>query len=76
MNVNRVEEMVEASKAIDPRDMSTWVGVWYDFKTNNLLTTSEKAERGDATHAYVVGQMIRPNTEAEVRDMVRRWMYM
>jgi len=76
MEINRTAEMAEASKAINQRNMNTWVGVWYDYKTHSLYTTAERNLLEDKNHAYAIGQMIRPNTEAEVRSMVRRWMYM
>ena len=76
MEIKRITEMAEASKAIEQKNMSTWVGVWYDYKTHSLYTAAEKTMLEDDTHAYAVGQMTRPNTEPEVTQMVRRWMYM
>lgn len=76
MEIKRVPEMVEASKAIVQTNMNTWVGVWYDYKTHSLYTTAEKCKLEDSAHAYAVGQMIRPNTEKEVREMVSRWAHL
>ena len=76
MTINRVPEMAEASKVAEPKNMNTWVGVWYDYKTHSLYTTAEKVLLDDDSHAYAVGEMFKPNTESEITQMVRRWMNM
>lgn len=76
MTINRVKEIAEASKTIVQRDMCTWVEVWYDCKTHSLYTAQELKRKKKSPSVYMVGQMIRPNTEADVEQMVRRWMSM
>lgn len=75
MEIKGVDKIAKASQSIVQKDMGTWLGVWYDFKTHTLYTTEEQSKLDDKSHAYVIGKMIRPNTEAEVMQMMKRWMH-
>lgn len=65
-NINNV---VKKSQAILCEDRSTWIDLFYDIEKDTVYTTAG-ANRSKVT------TLINPNTAEDIKEAVKRWLYM
>jgi hypothetical protein len=61
-----LKTVVEKSQNIKQTDRSTWLKLYYDFKTKAVSTRH-------TTNNCFITQLINPNTEADIIEAIERW---
>lgn len=61
-----LKETAKKSKAIRQRDISSWLPIYYNFKTDTVYTSE-----GEGRH--FVTKLIRENTPEEIKETIERW---
>lgn len=70
------ETVAKASQDIIQSDQRTWIKIYYDYAADRVMTEDDYRSLHDKSSAYAVTELIRPNTEAEIADAVRKWNYL
>lgn len=64
-----VSNIAKKSQNILCEDWSTWIPVYYSYKTNTVYTT-------EGPDRYFVTKIINPTTAEGIKKAVERWMMM
>ena len=65
--MNGVDVVAKESQKIVQRDISSWITLYYDMQTDTVYTTKDKGR-------IFITRLIRPNTEEDIVNAVRREM--
>lgn len=61
-----LKETAQKSKKIRQRNISSWLPIYFSFKTNTVYT-----EEGEGR--YFVTKLIRENTPEEIKEAIENW---
>lgn len=61
-----LKTIVKKSQNIINQDRTTWIKLYYDFSTDTVSTKQTKDN-------FYITQLINPNTEDDIVEVVERW---
>lgn len=64
-----LDNVAKRSTKIKQENMSTWLPIYFSFKTNTVYTTGGEDR-------FFVTKLIRPNKPEEIKEAIERWKRM
>lgn len=64
--MKNLKQVSKASQNINSRDRLTWLTLFYSYEKDSVYTTSGQGR-------YKVTDLINPNTEKDIQDIVAAW---